>query len=127
MQLEYKGRFPLFDKAGKSLALQHVRGAAFSQLGPLYVSLNYDSGGVMAFDMLSGKQVIHLDIECQRKKNLVVKTAQWQDLEGITVWNLDGKDAPSISGQVHLLMGDQGSVFFFKHFHISNVAEIGFV
>jgi hypothetical protein len=51
-----------------------------------------------------------------------------EEIEGLTVWNLDDGRAPGIRGQVHVLMLDVGEVsnddLYFKHVRISPIEAL---
>jgi hypothetical protein len=118
IHLRFVDRFPLYDEDGAPVTLNNVQGGAFSPLPHchLYLSVDVDGGGLMGFDTVTGRRTIHTDVECHRTKNIGPKTVQWQELEGLTVWNLDGRNAPGIQGQLHLVMTEHNDVWFFKHF-----------
>lgn len=127
VNLEPLGRFPLFDEAGAPLAVPSVQGASFTpprtsapSRGHFYlVSDNADTsaGGVMGFEMYTGRRAIHFPVDYEPSSR--------QELEGMTVWDIDGLGAPSIGGQVHLIMMERDSLashnddLYFKHYRIA--------
>ena len=49
------------------------------------------------------------------------RSARPEEPEGITLWNLDGRGAPGVSGQLHVLMLDNdsnGDDIYVKHYAV---------
>ncbi len=79
-----------------------------------------DPGGIVVIDAATG-----VVLEGQDINYTLDGTADADELEGITVWDLGwfGERAPSISGQVHVGMIDQDlytDQLYFKHYYAAS-------
>ena len=133
---EFVGTVPLFDQNSNSRTLQRVQGGVFSPLGHLYL-VSDDGTGILGFDSLTGKQCAHIPVDYKPDlKGLkgagadiigVGSENSGEELEGITLWDLDYGQAPHISGQIHLIMIDQfgsgDNDLYFKHYKVTNPAD----
>lgn len=92
-----------------------------------------EGGGILAFEMINGYQVARTPIDYQRRRSISVPpglptsvkdvalgvftggaslavagsktiTVDYEELEGITIWDADSGRAPSVTGQVHVVM-----------------------
>jgi hypothetical protein len=113
------GRFPLFDEGGFPMQLQRVQGGVFSERGHLY--LVSDTGvGILGFDMCTGQVTHGLRVDYQHERRVGFT---YQELEGITLWDLDDGSAPGIRGQLHVLVLENAplgeDLIFFKHYEAS--------
>jgi len=121
LHLTFDHELPLRDEYGEPMRFDRVQGGAFSQKSGLFYLANDegtgDSGGIFAFDARSGLKVGRIWIDYSR--------ASWQELEGITVWDLDGGSAPGVAGQIHLTMisndyaGDGVDDLWIKHHRVT--------
>jgi len=107
------GDFALKDELGNSLTLTQLQGGAISEKGDLiymvtgYYDDHYANDGINVFNLQTGYRV-------QRSTNgsgyfdyeFSVGFNQYEEPEGITIWDLDDGRAPGISGQLHVLMLD---------------------
>jgi hypothetical protein len=108
-------------------AIFRIQGGEFSPSGRLFLATDWNTGLVS----------LELGLGLTPEENTVGSTAaitQWhtinwvpgdEEIEGLTVWNLDDGRAPGIRGQVHVLMIDVGEVsnddLYFKHVRISPI------
>jgi len=99
VDLTYIGRFPLFNEQGDAMTLNRVQGGVFSQQGHLYL-VSDDGVGIRGFDMYSGQLRLSVPVAYSPHKKADLS---YEELEGITLWDLDGRAAPGIGGQLHLL------------------------
>jgi hypothetical protein len=100
---------------GGRIVVSRVQGGVFSPKGNLYlVSDTETTGGILGFDGTTWWRIVHTPIAYDRGTG--------EELEGITIWNLDGGPAPKIRGQVHVLMVDEDKLssddLYFKHFRV---------
>lgn len=106
-----------------SITLDHqhkmIQGGAFSPSGRFYlVSDSEDSAaGIYGYSMPSGRQRSFRFID-------YAPTTTDQELEGLTIVDVDGQGAPNIDGQFHVVMLDKdpvltGDDFYFKHYDVS--------
>ncbi len=131
------GTFTLWDSSVTQSAISRVQGGVFSSSGHLYLVSDVppeEGGGIIAFDMVTGRRVARTPIDYQRHMSITVPAPEvpdsagkvvlaifsggasmavtgkktisitWEELEGITLWEGDSGRAPSISGQVHVVM-----------------------
>jgi hypothetical protein len=87
--------------------------------GLLYlVSDSGAAGGIFIFDPTTGKRLQRIKVAYDPTFFGETK----EELEGITIWDLDRAQAPNIKGQVHLMMIDNvgrgADDLYFKHFHV---------
>jgi hypothetical protein len=113
LELEHLYDFPLFDSQGSPVSLLRIQGGAFSPSGHLYLVSDVDSGGVLGFDMTTGRKIF------QRTKESLPTGAE---MEGITIWDVDPLSSPHIGGQIHVVwLQDEAIVdddLYFSHFRV---------
>jgi hypothetical protein len=111
------GRFPLFDESGAPMRLTRAQGAVFSDMGHLYLATDAPTG-VLGFDMCTGRLVRRIGVDYQPQKHIGVTT--YQEVEGLTLWDLDDGGAPNIGGQLHVIVVDNAPLsedrIYFKHY-----------
>lgn len=119
LNLIYQGKLALFDESGRrEIFPGRIQGLAFSPYsGLLYlVSDTGSSGGIFIFDPVNGQRLQWIKVAYDPTIFNQIK----EELEGITVWDLDNRNAPNIKGQVHLIMIDNYGTgdddLYFKHF-----------
>lgn len=118
--LNYIRKVTFFGEDGRTLYPKRIQGLAFSRdTGLLYlVSDTGSSGGIFIFDLISGKRLQRIKVDYDPSIFGEIR----EELEGITVWNLDHGKSPNISGQVHLIMIDNVGTgdddLYFKHFSV---------
>ncbi len=96
--------------------IQGIQGGEFSPNGRLYLVANTKSGigGLVTVDMGDPNRAVII--------NSVQPT--WdpddEELEGLTVWDLDNGQAPGVAGQIHVIMIQPENLsnddWYFKHF-----------
>lgn len=110
-----QGAVSLHHTVGLPVALSRVQGGAFSESGRLYLSSDAKNGGshgVWIFEV-GPMQAVFLG------RGTITRTGSFEEIQGLTVWDLDNGQAPNIEGQVHTLManldyfGDDD--LYFKH------------
>jgi hypothetical protein len=139
--LEYLGQFQLYNEMGLPLTIKRVQGGGFSKNGHLYLVSdagfgggewpheafkgNWKEGGIMGFDMMTGRRVMHEPVKYIGKwsnPSSGVWIYEGEELEGITIWDLDSVNVPGIGGQFHLTMLDNDVLspdqIYFKHFRV---------
>lgn len=78
--------------------IKGAQGGAFSQHSGLFYLVSHSSdGGLLIWDWHSGRFM-------RTPINYSPGFPNYQELEGVTVWNLDSGRAPGIRGQVHVVM-----------------------
>jgi hypothetical protein len=107
--------FRLYAEDGRALSLQRLQGGTFSSNGNLYLVIDTEEGGIMGFNP-SGRRILHTPIRYVRGTG--------EELEGITIWDLDAGGAPGVRGQIHVLMIDNDTWteddLYFKHFRVQS-------
>lgn len=120
LELTHLGKFGLFEEKGLPMEVSRIQGGVFSKNGHLYLASDAPEGGVMGFDMTTGQRTFHKTIPGVSPADDLLR----DELEGITVWDLDSLGAPNIGGQIHLIMLDNdwpsNDDLYFKHFKVSN-------
>lgn len=119
VRLTYLGNFFLKDKKGGNVRIKKINGGTFSPNGHLYLVSDTKDGGIFCFDMITGRNISHREVNYSK--------ALMQELEGITYWDLDSvTNHDNIRHQLHLLMLDMDDLFnrdldefYLKHFEVS--------
>jgi hypothetical protein len=120
VKVEWVGEMELFDSDGATMPVQGVQGGAFSENGHLYLAVERSvdrrdgavrAAGIRAFDLLTGRLGLWHNIDFKPEKDTL---GGREELEGLTLWDLDGK-TPGINGQVHVPIQAQGRTLFFRH------------
>lgn len=145
--LTHVGNFPLVGADGAGIVVNRVQGGTFSPNGHLYLVSDTAGGGILGFDVLTGRLVTHHAVNYQPIMQVdptggvaagvvngvaglfgaddpVPERVMKEELQGITAWDLDDGRAPGIRGQLHLLMidnvGSGADDLYFKHFTASD-------
>jgi hypothetical protein len=107
-----------------SKTLQEVQGGAFTPSGRLYVSSNSKATravNVIDFEAATRAVVIGTG-------DLTWDPGDSEEIEGITVWDLDNGRAPGVRGQIHVIMLQQeihsNDDWYFKHMRANPVGEL---
>ncbi|OPY90734.1 MAG: hypothetical protein A4E73_02361 [Syntrophaceae bacterium PtaU1.Bin231] len=117
LELRYARLLHLYDERGNPIKIHSVQGGAFSKkTGLLYISSDRGKdGGIFVFDPKTGIRVGVIRVAYSQSR-------YGEELEGLTVWDLDAAGAPGIKGQVHLIMIDNWGTgdddLYFKHFSV---------
>ena len=103
---------PLLRGDGSTLRLEHMQGGVFSPSGDLlymvtgFIGVNRNVHGIHVFDTSSWKRVQkstngygHFNYEFE-------PGFEWEEPEGVTIWDLDDGRAPGIRGQLHVILLD---------------------
>ena len=118
IKLDFVGMFALFDSAGNQKIIDRVQGGCFSNRGHLYL-VSDDGTGILGFDMLTGRQTAYIPVDYQPTTFGKSK----EEIEDITIWDLDTGQSPGISGQLHLVMidnlGSGADDLYFKHYKVA--------
>jgi hypothetical protein len=112
VELEFRYNFELKDTDGSRLFVQRVQGGAFSPSGHLYLISDVDEGGILGFDITTGRKIFH-----RSKSSLPAGF----EMEGITIFDADSVQAPHIGGQIHVVwLRDQitDDLVYFSHFRV---------
>ena len=116
-----------FDGSGAPVCIEHVQGGAFSpKTGLLYLSSDKgDAGGIFTLwvdDSRRRAYLLHRTPVAYHYTESTIAGHQlyYEELEGLTVWDLSDGRAPRLSGQLHLTMidnvGSGDDDLYFKHF-----------
>lgn len=112
--LEPLGNFKLFDENGNPLVVSKIQGGVISpNTGHLYLVSDIKDGGIMGFDMITGRRAFHKVVDYDPDETPP------EELEGIDIW-----DQPS--GQIHLVMLDNDvhtDDVYFKHYKVEVGSE----
>jgi hypothetical protein len=115
LELEFQYNFELKDSDGSRLLLHRVQGGAFSPSGHLYLISDVGEGGLLGFDMTTGRKMFH------RTKNSLPTDVE---MEGIAIFDADAGSAPHIGGQIHIVwledeaLGDDD--VYFSHLRVAS-------
>lgn len=128
------------DEEGRYLTRGWMQGGCFDNQNHLHICngspkhypsdgtlLNYSNrkGGITVYDIpqLSQNEVTTIKVKARSNQSHDFRfqfNGYLEEPEGITYWDLDGKGAPGISGQLHAIMIDLNGIgdtdLYFKHF-----------
>ncbi|MCP3100272.1 hypothetical protein LZ198_15485 [Myxococcus sp. K15C18031901] len=114
---EWEASLPIRDINGTPVSLSRLQGGEFSPKGNLYLVSDVVGRGVIGVDVRTGRIQVELPVNF---------TGGEEELEGITIWDLDSGIAPGISGQIHVQMIDNDfwnqDDFYFKHYRVTDAA-----
>jgi hypothetical protein len=112
--LEFLYNFELRNSQGARLPVSRVQGGAFSPSGHFYLVSDVDNGGLMGFDMTTGRRMF------QRTKASLPTDVE---MEGLTIFDADAAPTPHIGGQIHIVwLQDEAVVdddIYFSHFRVA--------
>jgi hypothetical protein len=119
VNLAFVARIEIKDKYGNPISLSSLQGAEFSNTGKLY--LVSDSAGVVyVMDIFNGRVQTWFGVQ--------VDHGSYEELEGITLWDVDNGAAPGVGGQIHVQMCDNdwpdSDDFYFKHYRASEPSKL---
>jgi hypothetical protein len=119
VNLSFVGRIQLRDGNGNPMSLSSLQGAEFSNTGKLYLSSD-SAGGIYVVDVFNGRVQTFIPVQIDHSSG--------EELEGITLWDLDSGAAPNVRGQLHLqlLDNDTSSVddLYLKHFRAAEPSKL---
>ncbi len=111
----------LHDGAARK-SLHRVQGGVFSPMGHLYLVSDADASdggqGIYGFD--SNDNFQYRAYQFVDYKPGSHGGVSFEELEGIDLWDRSDGRSPGIGGQLHVLMGEGGSDFWFKHYEVRN-------
>jgi hypothetical protein len=130
----YRGTRLLINPDERATSLPNVQGGAFSGTGnKLYLVADargdHNLGGIWGFDLNRGGRAVRA---VQLPVNYEERSAPGgaytgDELEGITILDLDNRGVPGIGGQIHLLMVDVDGAtddVYFKHYRIDSIKHL---
>ena len=94
---EFLYHFDLFGGNGGPIAPTRIQSGTFSPSGHFYLLSDVDDGGLMGFDMTTGRLIF------QKTRNSFPAGVE---MEGVTVFDIDGRGAPNLGGQIHIVWDD---------------------
>lgn len=109
---------------GNHAPILRIQGGEFSAQGTLYVSGDAadGSGGLFAIDVLTGF------VSAKRNVSYSPGGLTGEELEGLTILDLDAGQAPSIQGQIHIILVDNDLTstddLYFKHLRANPVSRL---
>ncbi|HYH95399.1 hypothetical protein [Hyalangium sp.] len=119
VNLAFVARIQIKDKFGNATSLSSLQGAEFSNTGKLYL-VSDSTGLVYVMDIFNGR--------IQASFGVQVDHDSYEELEGITLWDVDSGIAPGVGGQIHVQMCDNdwpdSDDFYFKHYRASEVSKL---
>ncbi len=119
VNLAFVARIQIKDKNGNPTSLSSLQGAEFSDTGKLYL-VSDSAGRVYVMDIFNGR--------IQASFSVQVDHGSYEELEGITLWDVDSGIAPGVGGQIHVQMCDNdwpdSDDFYFKHYRASEASKL---
>jgi hypothetical protein len=118
LHLDFDGSITLYDKRGvDTIWLGNTQGGVFSENGELLYMLSgildesqQENQGINVFDTKTWRRVIRSTTEDDKPSyfhyHFHPGWDQYEEPEGITIWDLDNGQAPGIRGQLHVGMLD---------------------
>jgi len=100
---------------GELIHLNRIQGGTFSPQGHLYLVADKRDLGLHGFDSATGCLMFNQAVDYRPG------LPYCEELQGLTIWDLDDGRAPLIRGQLHLMMLDQdpvGDEVYFKHYGV---------
>lgn len=105
-------------------SLNGIQGGVFSDNGYLYLTTSGGQAGVHVFDVRGASAT---RVRFIGPNGYKPGFPNYEEVEGITLWNLDNGRAPGISGQIHWLLLDNDSNdddIYFKHIRVNNPSRL---
>jgi hypothetical protein len=94
-------------------------GAEFSNSGKLYLASDASSG-VYVMDVYNGRLQTYFAVQ--------IDHGSGEELEGLTIWNLDNGAAPGVAGQIHVQLVDNDDLssddYYLKHYRASDPSKL---
>jgi hypothetical protein len=117
VEFEWVSTIYLRDIHGTPVSLSRFQGGELSPKDNLYLVSDVVGCGVLGVDVRTGRLQTEIPVNY---------TGGQEELEGITIWDLDSGIAPGITGQVHVQMIDNDfwnqDDFCFKHYRVTDAA-----
>ena len=121
LTLGFVARIPLKDGNGNPMSLSSLQGGEFSNTNKLYL-VSDSASGVYAVDIFNGRVQTWFGVQVDHSSTAA------EELEGITLWDVDNGMAPGVSGQIHVQMCDNdlsnSDDFYFKHYRASEPSKL---
>lgn len=123
-------RLVLRDEQGTPLVLDTMQGGAFADDHHLYISCGYyknphPSWGIHLFDLRTQRRVVRsTNGSGAFNYEFHPGGSTDEEPEGLTYWDLDGRNAPGIHGQLHAILLDNdsnGDDVYFKHYRVARL------
>lgn len=128
--LRFLDRVVLRDERGTPVVLDSMQGGTFADDDHLYIGCGYyedphPSWGLHLFDMRTQRRVVR-STNGSGSFNYEFHPGGGTDEEpeGLTYWDLDGRNAPGIEGQLHAILLDNdanGDDVYFKHYRVQGL------
>lgn len=112
LRLESETRIPVFDENGRTPDWTAQQGGAFTSDGELlYIATGYPDAppgpdGVHVFDTATWRRVAKSSNGNMPFNFAFTPEVEWEEPEGLTLWDLDDGRAPGIRGQLHVILLD---------------------
>jgi hypothetical protein len=128
--LTFLDRVLLRDEQGTPVVLDSMQGGAFADRRHLYISCGYyedphPSWGIHLFDMRTQRRITRsTNGSGSFNYEFHPGGSTDEEPEGLTYWDLDGRDAPGIRGQLHAILLDNdanGDDVYFKHYRVQGL------
>lgn len=125
--LTFLDRVLLRDERGTPVVLDSMQGGTFADDHHLYISCGYyedphPSWGLHLFDMRTHRRIVRsTNGSGSFNYEFHPGGSTDEEPEGLTYWNLDGRNAPGIEGQLHAILLDNdanGDDVYFKHYRV---------
>ena len=104
--------------------LKGIQGGVFSDNGYLYLTTHKGQAGIHVFK-IRGRNATR--VKFIGPNGYKPGFPNYEEIEGITLWNLDNGRAPGISGQIHWILLDNDSNdddIYFKHIRVNDPSRL---
>jgi hypothetical protein len=128
--LTFLDRVVLRDDQGTPVVLDTMQGGTFADDHHLYISCGYykdphPSWGIHLFDLRTQRRIVRsTNGSGSFNYEFHPGGSTDEEPEGLTYWDLDGRNAPGIQGQLHAILLDNdanGDDVYFKHYRVQGL------
>jgi hypothetical protein len=108
----------ILDTVGYLQTLTRIQGGVFSDTGRLYLVSDDSTGSILTVDPVTGKVLGSTYVEHHPG------FPEYEELQGLTIFDGDTAAAPGIVGQVHVMLLDNDlgdDDWYLKHYRVSGV------
>jgi len=111
VSLQFLNTIPFLDENGNSIKLWHMQGGVFSPSGDrLYTSSGYyddryDNDGINVFDTTTNRRLMRSN-NGSWPFNFQFTPDDYEEPEGLTIWDVDTFGSDKIIGQLHVILLD---------------------
>ena len=128
--LQFLDRVVLRDEQGTPVVLDSMQGGTFADDQHLYISCGYyedphPSWGLHLFDLRKQRRITRsTNGSGSFNYEFHPGGSTDEEPEGLTYWDLDGRNAPGIRGQLHAILLDNdsnGDDVYFKHYRVQGL------